>query len=449
MPPGLVWRLAKCAYGVVDAPHLWYKRVYELLRSIGALRSPAHHGLFVLVRDGAVILAVAVHVDEFLYGGTKDGLQLFQRELHAAFSVGPVGAVSLFFTGLAISFSAGSATRPASAWVTQQACVDCLDVIPTPPARLATTGAAVTVDELTMYRRATGALLWAAGETLPHLACGAAVLARHFRHALVADLIRANKQLAAAGGARDFGLRFRPMPAARCLYLFTDSSAVTLKSTSAQSGFELFLGGTAGVLCADGGASAVPHGVKADLVAWGSHRQRRVTHSSYAAQAFSLLKGLLTAVDVADVAGQLFDGAVGAGLPVHACIDSRALYDSLSATTATGSKEVRAAVADLRDHFRHGSLASLTCLPRMLQLADGLTKPTEAGMLRAAVAYGWLSLPTTSCVSGEFGVRASHLICPTVLPFLPWSTRIPAPVSPKLEYGLHAAGCSWACFLSE
>lgn len=159
MPPGLVWRLAKCAYGLVDAPLLWYKRVYELLRSIGALRFPADHGLVVLVRDGAVILAVAVHVDEFLYGGTKDGLQMFERELHAAISVGPVGAGSLVFTGLAISFSAGSATRPASAWVNQQACVDCLDDIPTPPARLLTTGAAVTVDELTMYSRATGALL--------------------------------------------------------------------------------------------------------------------------------------------------------------------------------------------------------------------------------------------------------------------------------------------------
>lgn len=36
--PGMVWRLAKCAYGLVDAPSLWYKRVCELLFSIGAVR---------------------------------------------------------------------------------------------------------------------------------------------------------------------------------------------------------------------------------------------------------------------------------------------------------------------------------------------------------------------------------------------------------------------------
>ena len=94
-------------------------------------------------------------------------------------------------------------------------------------------GAAVTSAELTPYRRAAGALLWVAGQTLPHLACGAAVLARHFRHVLVADLVRANKHMAAARLSRDFCLTFRPSTPGRCLYLFTDSSAVTLRSTSA------------------------------------------------------------------------------------------------------------------------------------------------------------------------------------------------------------------------
>ena len=98
---------------------------------------------------------------------------------------------------------------------------------------MATLGAAVTSAELTPYRRAAGALLWVAGQTLPHLACGAAVLARHFRHVLVADLVRANKHMAAARLSRDFCLTFRPSTPGRCLYLFTDSSAVTLRSTSA------------------------------------------------------------------------------------------------------------------------------------------------------------------------------------------------------------------------
>lgn len=407
--PGMIWRLAKCAYGLVDAPLLWYRRVRALLSSLGAVRSPGDHGLFVLSRHGGVILAVAVHVDDFLYGGTRAGVTLFERALQAAFSVGPVGVGSLVFTGLAVSFSAASATRPASAWIHQQAYVDCLDDIPISDSRLALKGAAVSTNELTLYRRATGALLWAAGQTLPHLACGAAVLARHFGHALVADLVRANKLLASARGARDLGLRMRPVLPGRCLYLFTDSSAVSLKSTAAQTGFALFLGAAAGILAPSGSPAAGADAVDADLVAWGSHRQRRVTHSSYAAEVFSLLQALHVALDAADVAGLLFEGAAGKGLAVHAFVDSRALYDSLSTTSATGSKEVRAAVAELREHYRLGTLASVTWLPVAYQLADGLTKPTGAASLRAAVSTGRLSLPRTVCItksaSGDFGSR--------------------------------------------
>lgn len=399
VPPGVVWQLAKCVYGLVDAPRMWAERVHALLSKIGAERAAGDPGLFVLLQEDRVILAVAVHVDDFLYGGSPEGLALFERELKAAFSVGPVESGAFAFTGLAISFSAGSASRPASVWVNQQAYVDSIDDIPVSAARAATLSAAVTTDELTLYRRATGALLWAAGQTLPHLACGAAVLARHFRHALVADLVRANKLIVAARCSRDLGLRLRPVGSSACLYLFTDSSAVSLRSTSAQTGFSLFLGEAAGVVAARGTTSSTVDGAAADLVAWGSHRQRRVTHSSFAAEAFSLLQGLLVALVVADVAGLLLHGRTGAGLPVHAFIDSRSLYDSLTSSSETGSKEVRAAIADLRDHYRMGSLASLTWLPAHLQLSDGLTKPNGAASLRSAVATGWLPLPVLSCVT--------------------------------------------------
>lgn len=229
-------------------------------------------------------------------------------------------------------------------------------------------------------------------QTLPHLACGAAVLARHFQQSLVADLVRASKLLALARSGRDLGLRFRIVPPRRCLYLFTDFSAVTLKSTAAQSGYALFLGEAGGPVVPRGSAAARADVVAADLVAWGSHRQRRVTHSSYTAEAFILLQGLLTALDATAVAGLLLEGREGAAVPVHAFIDSRALYDSISSTTATGSKEVRAAVAELRELYQLVTLASITWLPGACQLADGLTKPTERGRCGTR-------LPLTGCLS--------------------------------------------------
>jgi len=259
--PPLLWLLAKCANRLVDAPPMWYERVFVVMRRIGAVRSAADPGLFVLLAGVAVILAVSGHVDDFLFGGTAAGVALCELELRAAFSVGPVAVTSLVFTGLAVAFTAASGGLPACIYVHQQADVDSLRDIPLSAACVATLGAAVTSAQLMLYRRAAGALLWAAGQMLPHSACGAVVLARHFRHAVVADLVRANKHLAAARLSRDFGLTFRPSPPGRYLYLFTDSSAVTLRSMSAQTGFAIFLGAAGGVFGAAGSAAAAADGV--------------------------------------------------------------------------------------------------------------------------------------------------------------------------------------------
>lgn len=91
-------------------------------------------------------------------------------------------------------------------------------------------------------------------------------------------------------------------------------------------------------------------------------------HSSFTVEAFSLLQGLLSALNAAAVTSLLFEGTEGTALPVHAFIDSRALHDSISSVTATGSNEVRAAVAELCEHYLLGTLASIKWLPGSYQL---------------------------------------------------------------------------------
>lgn len=109
-------------------------------------------------------------VYDFLYGGTTTDMATFECELQAAFSVGPIASRALVYIGLAVSCAACSEARPPSVWVHQQAHVDCMDDISIPAERLKTVEAAVTSSELMLYRRVTGALLWAAGQTLPHMA---------------------------------------------------------------------------------------------------------------------------------------------------------------------------------------------------------------------------------------------------------------------------------------
>lgn len=152
-------------------------------------------------------------VDDFLYGRTLSGVRRFELELRSAFAIGAVEVGHFAFAGRDVSCKAPHAhdivgPAPVSAvWVQQHANVDSLDAIPLSAARAASAVLAVTAEELTLYRRATGALLWAAGQTLLHLAFGAAVLARPFKHTLVSDLVRAIRPVAEALRSRDCELR--------------------------------------------------------------------------------------------------------------------------------------------------------------------------------------------------------------------------------------------------
>lgn len=46
VPVGAIWQLNKCAYGLTDAPRMWYRRVVELFESVGAKRTGGDHGVF-------------------------------------------------------------------------------------------------------------------------------------------------------------------------------------------------------------------------------------------------------------------------------------------------------------------------------------------------------------------------------------------------------------------
>lgn len=388
VPSGTVWRLNKCAYGLTDAPRAWYNRVVALLESINAERVEADYGLFVLHKATNLVLVVAVHVDDFLFCGTASGVSLFESALRDAFTVGPVAVGTFTFTGLRVVTRMPAPGVPLAVSVDQDAYIDSIDDITIEPSRARDASLAVTATELTDYRRATGALLWATGQTLPQLACATALLARRFKDARVADLVRANKVIKLVRLARGMPLTFLPTPPQRHLVLFTDSSAVTVKAPVSQAGFAVFLTPSSPV-----NSVPLPDGRgPCTLVAWGSHRQRRVTHSSFAAEAFALLHGLQSALLVSSAAGCLMGGPERLPIPIHVVIDSLGVYESLSSGADAGSKEVRAVVEDLRDYYRSGAMATVTWMPGRFQLADGLTKPTGAAGLCAAMATGALSL---------------------------------------------------------
>ncbi len=69
---GTVWRLKKAAYGLGGAAKEWYETLSKVLLSMGLKKSRNDPALFYYEKNGKVKEIMAVHVDDFLFGGDKD-----------------------------------------------------------------------------------------------------------------------------------------------------------------------------------------------------------------------------------------------------------------------------------------------------------------------------------------------------------------------------------------
>lgn len=378
VPAGMVWKLRKCAYGLTDAPRWWYQTVRALMGSLGYERAESDHGLFLHSANGRFSFGLAAHVDDFLYGGLEAEVTRFEQALTAAFDVGPVAIGDLTFTGLRVRTSEGPSAGTLIIAVDQDHYLDTIEEVPVPAGSHA--AAAVTTAELTLFRRVVGALLWASGQTQPYMSCTSSLLARRFHQATVHDLGAANRVVRAARAAVNFPVTFQALTAPRRLVLFSEASSITLDSATAQTGYLVFMAhdnGTRGDLSAD---------TPLVLLAWGSHKQRRVTHSSFAAETYALLDGMSAAVEVACILGHMTHGPDGDLPPIDAVTDCLSLFNTLSATGLVRPKEFNAGVAALRELYTSGGMSSVTWTPAGGQLADCLTKASSSMSLRAVLS---------------------------------------------------------------
>lgn len=290
IPTGVVWRLRKCAYGFTDAPRRWYEAVLVLMINLGYDRVEPDHGLFVLVLDGTLEFTAAVHVDHSKYAGVAKEVARFETALRAVFDVGPVRICNLTFTGLRIACDTDASSGKMVIAVDQDHYLESIEEIDVSSERAAGRSAAVSTSEFTLYRRAVVALLWASGQTQPFMACHSSLLAGRFHKAVVHDLLAVNRVVRAARAASGLPLLFTAVAPLHRLVLFADASSITSSLASAQTGDLVLLASDAPV------RGSLSPDTPLFLLAWGSHKQRRVTHSSFAAETYALLDGMCAAI---------------------------------------------------------------------------------------------------------------------------------------------------------
>ena len=75
----VVWRLQKAAYGMGEAAREWYETLSKTLKKHGMVKSKNDPALFFYKKDDVLEGIMAVHVDDFLFGGDADFYKIVKQ----------------------------------------------------------------------------------------------------------------------------------------------------------------------------------------------------------------------------------------------------------------------------------------------------------------------------------------------------------------------------------
>lgn len=374
-------------------------------------RAKMDHGLLLHVVGGSLLFGLAVHVDDSLNGGVDAEVARFESAIAQSISVGPVSCDTLTFKGLRLRTESEEASA-VTIRVDKNHFISSIEEVPINPARASAKDASISTHGLTLYRRSKGAFLCASGQTQPFLAYSSSLLARRFHQAVGNDLLVVNRAVRAAQTSQDLPLRFFPIHPPHRIVLFSNASSISNASPTAQTGYLVFLAADTG------GRGALGPSTPLVLLAWDSHSQRLVTHSSFAAETYALIDGMRAAVDVACVFANISDGDDSALAHIDTFIDCHSLFNTIPSTGLVKTKEVYAGVAAFREMYEAGAMSSLTWLPAAGQLADCLTKPSSSNSLLEDLRTGRYGLvPAGSLTKIHTTEQAEPL--QEDLPFLP------------------------------
>ena len=188
---GSLIKLVKGAYGLREAPRLWYLRIKGLIELAGLKELRTAKACFV-VRDysksgnprfGMLIL----HVDDACYGGTGTVFQQPMEQLKQTLTIGAERQDDFTFLGRHVVQKQDFTIE-----IDQHEYVMQLEKIKLTKERISKPTSKLTDKELHDYRSIVGQLAWPARESMPQLAYSVSDLQQKTNQATIHDLMHAH-----------------------------------------------------------------------------------------------------------------------------------------------------------------------------------------------------------------------------------------------------------------
>lgn len=376
------WKLLRLPYGIVEAGRQWLcaiedwlTRKYNMNRVLGVEQLFYKKG-----EDGKINILVAKVVDDFLIAGTTEAIDSFLEALGQHVKIGHIGrSDKLKFLGCCVTQSpSGDIELSMSEYMGR------IKPLELSKSRRGETSDKATPAETHLYRSLAGTLLYLGQAVIPQANLIASKMQQRLGSLHVSHIIEANAMV------REL-LRLKPA----IMFLKAKnikSVAITTFSDASHAGVtEVY--GQSGIL--SGLQILMPDKTLFHPIAWSSHKQKRISYSSYGAE-------ILAAAD-ADDRGFHLKQTLHALFPDvdlkhQLLVDSKSLFETITTLHQPGDYRLRKVVARMRDSFESKELNIVRWIPGNQNYGDALTKRNIPLSQKL----------NTMLASGEWNLNMSH-----------------------------------------
>ena len=377
--------LLKSAYGLVNAPLLWYVELKNALITLGMKMSPLDPCLFALPkRDGKGVHGLlGIHVDDGLCTGDAVFQQVIDS-LEAKYPFGSKMSNDFVFTGIHIHQRNDHVIE-----LDQTQYIEDIPTIDIERPRRQQSELDVTETERQALRGLVGSLQYATTNTRPDLAAKLSFVQSSITTAKVKDLLEANKILHEAKNTKHTKIVIKDIPLQDLRFVsFSDASFATRAKAQSQKGCLILAASKQiGEWCASDISPLV----------WYSRKIARVVGSTLASETYAL-SGSIDLLSWIRLQWSWMnhpsddwkqpDTALSKCSEAYAVVDCKSLYDLIQKTTIPQCQEYRTMLEALiiKDRIKEGVI--IKWVHSAAQLADVLTKVMDCSTFRNFLAKG-------------------------------------------------------------
>ena len=355
--PGVLWKMVKEAYGLVDASRGFYLELEKTLLELGCVVSKHDPAMYMYFGNGAKLDGmILTHVDDMLHGsGGSDFEKIVMEPLRARFLFGKEEESDFKYVGSSVSKKGDSIV------VCQDGYIDAL-AMPELEEFIGMKGDDfVSEESQVVFRELVGKIGWLANTTRPDLCFNKLVLSTKVGKATVTDVKLAAKIIKKVK-CESTQMKFPNLgPVTEwTLQAYGDGAHKSLPDKVSSCGGQVIV------------IANKKENLKC-VVSWRSRKLRRVVTSSTAAEALAVNDALDEAVYVKEVLKELI-GETAVQIPIEVFTDSRNLYRSVMSTSLVDNPRLRSDVAKLKESMKIGEMSKLWKIDGSDMIADCLTK---------------------------------------------------------------------------